>query len=506
MYCNFEACLECCKTYILEQPIPQCMNIKTICSREWTRKFLFNNFPQSFLTNKYKVHRENVLLEQERALFVETQPYVINQIELEKSYEEITKISKEISKLNKHYDSLLIKHRELSNKKTHEKEQYVRSCPKNECNGFLNHHWKCGICETKYCKDCHQPLNERIKTEHNNPVEKTKETEPTEPTEPSEPTEPTEPIEPTEPSEPNEPSEEAKESIYINSNSFFPNQENNTNNEIWFTLSNNHTELTQTIHQSALHVCNENDLATAKLLEKDTKPCPKCNMGIFKIDGCNQMFCTKCNTAFDWLTRKIMNVNIHNPHYFEWIRRQENDNIITQPIVNPNDCPVFTEITNETTRSIVFLVRSKKNINDGKKDKLINNILSVCRHIHHLRQVIMPVYRYDYVERNRKLRILLIRNKISESNFKIQIQKNDKKYAKSQEIYNVLELLTNGTSDIILRFMESLRLSVQEFTNETEAIIKEIEPIVKYVNECFDEISLTYKSKKLRVNEFLAYR
>ena len=466
LYCEFEACLECCKTYILEQPIPQCMNIKTICSREWTRKFLSDNFPQSFLNTKYKAHRENVLLEQERALFVETQPYVINQIEVEKSYEEIRKVSKEISNLNKVYDSLLFKHRQLSNKTVHQKEQYVRSCPKDGCNGFLNQQWKCGICETKYCKDCHQP------------------TEPTETTEP----EPTETTETTEP-ETTEP----------------------TGNEdgIWFSIPNytNGTEQGQR-RKSAIsqtHICNEDDLSTARLLEKDTKPCPKCNMGIFKIDGCNQMFCTKCNTAFDWVTRKIMNVNIHNPHYFEWMRRQETENAVLQPRLNPNDCPVFTEITNETSRAIVVLIRSKQNISDTKREKLINDVLHICRHILHIRHVTMPTYRYDYVERNRRLRILLMRNKISETEFKTQIQKNNKKYAKSQEIYNVLELLTNATSDIILRYMESLRVSARFFNEETEEIFKEIEPIVKYVNECFGEISTTYKSKRLRLDVFLGY-
>ena len=39
------------------------------------------------------------------------------------------------------------------------------------------------------------------------------------------------------------------------------------------------------------HECNPDELATAKLLSKDTKPCPKCASMIFKIDGCDQMWC-----------------------------------------------------------------------------------------------------------------------------------------------------------------------------------------------------------------------
>jgi len=462
MYCNFEACLECCKTYILEQPIPHCMNIRTNCSREWSRKFLSDNFPQTFLTTKYKLHREDVLLEQERALFVETQPYVENQIELEKNYQEITKISAEIASLNKIYDSLVSKSRQLSNKKTQERQQYIRSCPKNGCNGFLNYQWKCGICESKYCKYCHQSLNNNgddvvIKQDTN--------------------------------------------SLTIDDNIT-----NEYVDEIQQDTREESKETTENNESLSRHVCKADDLATAKLLEKDTKPCPKCNMGIFKIDGCNQMFCTNCNTAFDWITRRIMNVNIHNPHYFEWIRRQGTTNTRMRQNTNPNDCPVFTEITNETSRNIVIMIRSKKNINESKKESLISDLLSICRNILHMRHVIIPHYTYDYVERNRNLRILLMRNKIQENEFKIQIQKNDKKYAKSQEIYNVLQLLVNGTSDIILRFTESLRNSSREhFKEETEMILNEIEPIVNYANECFNEISLTYKSKKIVINRFITF-
>jgi hypothetical protein len=34
------------------------------------------------------------------------------------------------------------------------------------------------------------------------------------------------------------------------------------------------------------HKCDPNNIETAKLLNKDTKPCPKCQTKIFKIDGC----------------------------------------------------------------------------------------------------------------------------------------------------------------------------------------------------------------------------
>ena len=40
------------------------------------------------------------------------------------------------------------------------------------------------------------------------------------------------------------------------------------------------------------HVCDKNMVKTIKLIKRDTKPCPKCNTMIHKIDGCAQMWCT----------------------------------------------------------------------------------------------------------------------------------------------------------------------------------------------------------------------
>ena len=71
------------------------------------------------------------------------------------------------------------------------------------------------------------------------------------------------------------------------------------------------------------HVCRKEDIDTVTLIRKDTKPCPKCGIRISKIDGCDQMFCTSegCATAFSWVSGKIISGTIHNPHYFEWLRR-----------------------------------------------------------------------------------------------------------------------------------------------------------------------------------------
>ena len=81
------------------------------------------------------------------------------------------------------------------------------------------------------------------------------------------------------------------------------------------------------------HICNDDDVKTAKLIKSQSKPCPKCNISIIKSSGCDQMWCVSCHTTFDWKTLEIKKAGIvHNPEYFRYMR--ENGLVIAR---NPND-------------------------------------------------------------------------------------------------------------------------------------------------------------------------
>ena len=97
--------------------------------------------------------------------------------------------------------------------------------------------------------------------------------------------------------------------------------------------------------QDTPHVCNADNLASAKLIDAETRACPKCGARVYKISGCNQMFCTACNDcAFDWVTGRIETV-IHNPHYYEFQRQLHGGQA---PRV-PGDILCGREIDNMTT-------------------------------------------------------------------------------------------------------------------------------------------------------------
>ena len=59
-YCNFTACMKCCKTYIISKEQTACMNVNKLpnndyeCQREWSRKYMVNNLPKIWINNKWK--------------------------------------------------------------------------------------------------------------------------------------------------------------------------------------------------------------------------------------------------------------------------------------------------------------------------------------------------------------------------------------------------------------------------------------------------------------------
>ena len=65
------------------------------------------------------------------------------------------------------------------------------------------------------------------------------------------------------------------------------------------------------------HECNPDSVKSADLIRKDTKPCPTCGERIFKISGCDQMWCPPCGTAFSWRTGAIDSGHVHNPHFYQ---------------------------------------------------------------------------------------------------------------------------------------------------------------------------------------------
>jgi len=208
------------------------------------------------------------------------------------------------------------------------------------------------------------------------------------------------------------------------------------------------------------------------------------------VKNCDQMWCTQCHTAFNWRTGRIEN-NVHNPHYFEWLRR--NGNAVPR---NPEDVPCQQDLYHGHYNTIRGLLNEKHGTNPLSKS-CDNFVSRVIRNAIHMRYNILARYHTaNRVVMNEHLRIQYMRNIITEEQFKITLQRNEKKNEKHREIHNILTILLTTITDIVFRFIAHLQEAPPGAW--TFDILEEIDPIVNYVNECLQDTARTYKSKPIR--------
>ena len=175
------------------------------------------------------------------------------------------------------------------------------------------------------------------------------------------------------------------------------------------------------------HTCKPENLETARLLEKDSKPCPSCGSVIFKINGCDQMFCTQCNTAFSWNTGRIEKGRVHNPHYFEYLRQRGGE--LNREI---GDIPCGGV---PDPRSYMHRVRKGYL---PEKEPNIQNVMDAIQGAIHIENVTLYRYRVNQVDDNRDLRIKFMLNDFDEVEFKRLLQVREHGIERKGAIASVL--------------------------------------------------------------------
>ena len=227
-----------------------------------------------------------------------------------------------------------------------EKHTWTWACPTEECRGYLDNKHVCGVCETKFCRDCNEPREEG-------------------------------------------------------------------------------------------HVCNEDTKKTVRMLKRDSKPCPKCASVIHKIDGCDQMWCPDCKTAFSW-KKGTIETTIHNPHYYEYLRN-------TQGFVPraPGDEPGECQEDNGAFLRGWHLQRDRTQAHPtyGK----------VWRAIAHMEIVMGNTYRDmgNTVEKECLWRVKYMVKEMSEDEWKRKLQIHDKALRKRAEIRSVIDTFVQLGCDIL---------------------------------------------------------
>jgi hypothetical protein len=145
-------------------------NVKCInCNYDFPLTFFVKNTPKNFYKETLLEHNTKLLFAREKNLL----PTSFHLVEIEKEKDrlkddnknirlEILDLNKKIAELERRYimNKRLINNTNDINIK---KKTYIHKCPINNCRGYLNNEWICGICNVKICDNCFTELNEEHK-------------------------------------------------------------------------------------------------------------------------------------------------------------------------------------------------------------------------------------------------------------------------------------------------------------------------------------------------------
>lgn len=221
------------------------------------------------------------------------------------------------------------------------------------------------------------------------------------------------------------------------------------------------------------HVCNANDVKSMTLIKKSTKTCPKCSMPIEKIDGCNQMWCTNCNNAFNWLSGKPEMGPVHNPHYFEWLRHIERIEGVNMDLDRYVDG--IPDARHFTTH-VDFVLKKTCH-------KLCMLLVSLFRLMMDVNQTVLrEEIVLNELRTNLDLRLLWIKKEITTEQWGSMLHKRYKLNNVRKSRDKILTLFVRVSSNI-----SNKMLTCNDYVNANKLFV-EWEHLVRYTNKCFKEL------------------
>jgi hypothetical protein len=215
------------------------------------------------------------------------------------------------------------------------------------------------------------------------------------------------------------------------------------------------------------HMCELESVNTVNTLKKDSKPCPNCATMIFKISGCDQMWCVQCHTAFDWKTSQIEKTHIHNPHYFDWLSQNKIENY-----------------------DMDFWILNQHCIKYGD-ELIIKSFNEIYRLMTHIKYDEMPSLsdNTDPEKVNLDLRLKYLNNQIDDRKMKSELYKRERLNHFKKLKYEVFESIVNMFNELFNVTISTYNMSIMF------SILCECTKTLENANSRFKELSDLYKLK-----------
>lgn len=457
-YCKADTCSKCIERYLLERhEDAHCLH----CRVNYNDTTLNEICTKTYVQHVYFKHRQEVLINRERANLPGLQDAAILEKQKRDNEEKIKEINKEVeaaqlqrdkvmtdynllytqyyaalaakqdtTATRKKLDELLVAsenyRRDIADKRdriqrirypdiyglpanggTHakpeeEKKKFIRRCTRDNCQGFLSTAWKCGICDYYSCSKCFVTKTKK----HDDP-----------------------------------------------------------------------------------HECKKEDIETAEMIKADCKPCPNCGEFIQKSSGCDQMWCISCQTPFSWTSGKVVTGGaIHNPHYYEWMRR--NGQAMDR---NPLDVPCGGYPNAWELR------RMPK----GMSNATANKFFEFHRICQELQDVSGRTYRSHIDQTTTSgINVKFLLGDFDEKHWGQLLGKNERKRKRDREVQEIFAAFRMVAVELINRvqnyrsedgrFRSFTELPIKEAEAYITELSKEIQELIKMINDGLRNVSISF--------------
>jgi hypothetical protein len=202
------------------------------------------------------------------------------------------------------------------------------------------------------------------------------------------------------------------------------------------------------------------------------------------------MYCTVCNTGFNWRTGKVAEGPVHNPHYFEWLRRQGRE-----PTVQGAQLDCTQNMDLNITRMLGGRPQNYyMGIRTEQKDTDDNYLLEAWRLMREYQDNARHEPNYD--NKFRELRVRFMVGEMNEADWKVELQRVEKDMNFYRAREQVRELFVGACRDLIRQVLEP-------GANKTD-IRRQVAEMIQYCNTSYEAVAKRFGRKTPQIKIVLS--
>jgi hypothetical protein len=246
------------------------------------------------------------------------------------------------------------------------------------------------------------------------------------------------------------------------------------------------------------HECEPDRVATAALIVQSTRPCPGCGALVSKVSGCDQIWCTQCHTAFSWATGQRETGVVHNPHYYEWLRREAGPgNAIPRAAGDDGGggCGAERRLPDWLdlwARAPADLLQRRTAPAAAPAAWLVLQRAHAA--IGHVGFQLQLGNRYGAVGAadNRDLRVRYLAAELDEAGLRAALQRREKARYRATALRHVAETFVAAGRDVVLALAASAPGGEPLRTPDVVAAVRQLEALRAYTNDCFADVAARF--------------